>query len=193
MTNNQKIDPHYLNVYITYTNLTSTSLGYILSSWGKIADFISKSYSDNFNIKYIILPTLEIESVHTGNSIKFSFGEGWLPNITSDKNNDIIINVPKKLGIPLLTGYLMLNTATKVLDIHNKYLDNRIKQLEIVLKETEIEKLNREKPDLFKEMSHNTSNINTFIIENKEFKTFIIYDIDIKNLEKYNENYKNEK
>ena len=182
MVHEEIIEPHILPVYITYTRLTSTSLGYLLSSWGQIADHISENYADINGIKYTIFPTLEIESVHTGDSIKFIFGEGWIPTITSDKNNDIVINIPKKIGIPLLIGYLMLSVASNTLDVYNKYLDLKLKQIELQLKKTEIRKIIEKKPFIVKELNHHALKIYNSIIENKDFKTFLIYDIDIKNI-----------
>src|SRR6266581_3787664 len=88
-------------------------------------------------------PELELVEVQTGESIKFKFTERALPSISSDKENDIVIGVPKKLGIPVLMGFLLLSAAEKALDMRNKYYDGQIKQIELQLKREEIDKIRR--------------------------------------------------
>ena len=173
------IDPHILPVYIKYERLTAKSVGGLLSSWGTIADVFSRAYCTEFLIGERLIPTLEIDSVHTGDSIKFTFGEGWLPSLSKDSENDIIINVPKKLGIPLLIGYLTLSASQQVLDVQNTYLDNRIKQIELQLKQTEIDKIRESR---FEESQKAMSQIKETVsqlIYNHNFVSINIYDIDI--------------
>jgi hypothetical protein len=127
-------------------------------------------------------PTLEIESAHTGESIKFKFGEGWLPALSTDTTDDIVIEVPKRLGIPLVVGYLLLNGAKSALDLHNSCLDGRLKQIELQLKENELhEKLSgvRGAPDALQ--SKSVTIVNN-LLQNRDYTSFVVYDIDILNV-----------
>jgi hypothetical protein len=74
---------------------------------------------------------LEVAEAHTGDSIKFKFIERAIPSILSDKENDIVI------------GFLLLSAADKAMDMRNKYYDGQIKQIELQLKQEEINKIRR--------------------------------------------------
>lgn len=174
-------DPHILPVYLRYNRLTARTLGHLLTDFGDIADTAAQAYGRQF-AGLVHMPSLEIETAQTGDSIKFTLGEGWLPSISSDNNHDIVINTPRKLGIPLLVGYLMLSAAEKVLDIHSNILEDRIKQIELKLKQEELNKImtldHESAPQLLRQAS---GTLNTVFI-NQDITVFQLYDIDIINL-----------
>jgi hypothetical protein len=183
---NGEIDPHKLNVYLSYNRLTLKSFGKFCSIWGSIADEYSVQYQEIAGFQSDPSPTLEISTIHTGDSVKFTLGEGWLPKISSDENNDIIINTPKKIGIPILIGYLMLTACGKILDIQNKYLDNKIKQIEYELKKDELRYKTLEKSYEKGELEYRSKEgMNTFI-QNNDYNIIKIYDIEVLNRIEHN-------
>jgi|688.fasta_scaffold77640_4 hypothetical protein len=131
-------DPHSFEMFIEYQQLKATTLGEFLLRIGQVTDQVSMKYGEQRGLSRSALPSLTISEADTSNSIKLTFGEGWLPNITSDEEHDIIVSVPKKLGIPLIVGYLLLNGTSKLLDMRNDYLDSQIKLIELQLKESEL-------------------------------------------------------
>lgn len=172
-----------LDIYISYEQLTAKSFGLLLQSIGSLGDEILYSYLKSKNISFNQQSGLVIDYINTGNSIKFRFGEGWIPSITSDADNDIIITTPKKIGIPLLIGYLLLTSVQKFQEIRNTQLDNRIKQIEIQLKESELRKLNEEPEKTF-QFQKESDKIVRQIITNQDYKIIQIFDIDIKTIDK---------
>ena len=80
---------------------------------------------------------LEVQSIETGQSIRFRIKEGWKPNIRI-KKKELQIDVPRKLGIPIVVVYLLLTSVQKIAELRNEMLDNELKQLEIQMKKIEI-------------------------------------------------------
>jgi len=185
MNKGKEISPHSLEIYISYHHLTASSLGESIRALGLIADDSAELYANKVSIGKENLPTLEIDAVHTGDSIKFTFGEGWLPSISSDKENDIIINTPKKLGIPLLVGFLLLTGLKNSLTIYNEYLDTRIKKIELVLKQSEVQKIRENREEWNTLVNKSIKIVNTILI-NHEYTKFIVYDVDIINIKNEN-------
>lgn len=121
-----------LEIYIAYDQLKAKDLADFLSNLSFIADKIAEDYFSRFNENYTgELPTLDIESIHTGESVKFKLIEGWKLKIGSSDEADIVVSIPKKLGIPLVIGYILIWGA-------NQYLDFRIKLRDLEEKETDI-------------------------------------------------------
>lgn len=186
-----------LQIYITYDRLTAGDLGRWLSHFSFMAAKMAEDYFARYPDPEIEeLPTLDVETMNTGNSIKFSLTEGWKVKIKSDAEADIVVEVPRKLGLPIVIGYLLVSMATGYQNYKNKQLDNKLKALEIQLKETELSKamsINREE-------QQNTFEFATNYIENKvpeikpvildtvksvlgnpEITQFRVNDIEIKN------------
>jgi hypothetical protein len=130
-----------LEIYLDYDRLKAKDLAKILSNLSFISSAISEDYFSRFE-DYAggISPSLDIETINTGGSIKFNLVEGWKVDISSSEEADIIIDIPRKLGIPALIGYLLITSASNYQDFKNKTLDNRVKELEIKLKEIELAK-----------------------------------------------------
>jgi len=132
-----------LQVYISFDRLNSKDLAFFLNRVSEISDKLSDDYFIRFGnrLDWNDFPILEIGSIYTGNSIKITLIEGWKPKIGSDKDNDIVIGVPKNIGIPLVIGWLLISGASQLLDLRNKQLDNKLKEIEIQIKQSEVNKL----------------------------------------------------
>jgi len=130
-----------LEIYMAYDRLKVKDLASCLLDLSEISAKIAEDYFARFN-KYAgeELPTLDIETINTGNSIKFQLKEGWMPSFSNSKENDIIISVPKGLGIPILMAHLLIYGANSYVDFRNKELDMEIKKVELKLKERELAK-----------------------------------------------------
>lgn len=132
-----------LEIYISYERLKAKDLALYLHNLSIVADRVTEDYMLRFGDRHISsmdFPYLEVDSIHTGNSIKFTLTEGWKPSISSDEENDIVIGVPKKLGIPLVVGYLLITSAGQYQDIKMKSLDIQTREIELQLKKTELAK-----------------------------------------------------
>lgn len=173
------IDSHSLEVFIEYKQLTASSLGSFLHALGSVGDTAARSYADMLGARDLNLPMLLVDAADTSNSIKFTFGEGWLPGVSSNEEHDIVVNVPKKLGIPVLCGYLMLSCAEHLLQARNDYLDTRIKAVELQLKEAELQQVLGKKDELLPRLSRKLTASVREIMDNPDFNTFRIYDIDL--------------
>lgn len=171
-----------LDFYIQFTQLKAEDFGQILLSANDIYNGLLNLYSHETKIQFDDNPSLEILEVQTGNSIKFCFTEGWLPTVYSDKDNDIIIGAPKKLGIPLLIASLLLSSADKIIDVKNKLLDGQLKELELRLKQEEINKI-KEKADskAFQELQKKSDELVYLILSNNTFTEISINNTFIKN------------
>src|ERR1700674_4540650 len=73
--------------------------------------------------------------------IKFTHGRRAIPSMSSNKGCDVVIGVPKNLGIPVPTGVLLARPSDRARDMRNKYYDGQIKQIELQLKQEEINKI----------------------------------------------------
>lgn len=124
-------------------------------------------------------PAFEVLTVATGESIKFTFGEGWMPSVSSNENDDIVIDVPKKLGIPLMVGYLLLTGAQQSLDVYNTHLDNQIKAIELELKETELQKTLLSSKEHVAHLQHKGKEFVTVIQKNEIYQVFEVNGVSI--------------
>ena len=124
-------------------------------------------------------PEFEVVTIATGESIKFTFGEGWLPSVSSNKDDDIVIDVPKKLGIPLMVGYLLLSGAKQCLDLHNTHLDNQIKEVELQLKETELQKTLMASEEQVARLQNEGNQFVTMIQNNEIYQVFQVNGVCI--------------
>lgn len=128
-----------LDIYIKYKTLTLSEVTHFLINLNFLHESLLSLtspiyYSQEGRIAF--RNNLFVDRAYTGNSVNFSFKEGWLPEFNSE-NNDINIKVPKKLGIPALIGISLLTSANHILDVHNKYLDSQIKEIELKSKTIE--------------------------------------------------------
>src|SRR5690606_33924719 len=80
---------------------------------------------------------LEVQSIETGQSIRFKFKEGWKPDIRI-KKGELRIDIPKKIGIPVIVIYFLILSVQKYFELRNSILDIELKQLEIEMKRLEI-------------------------------------------------------
>lgn len=189
-----------LDIYISYERLKAKDLALYLQNLSFVAEKVTEDYILRFgDSQFSIsdLPFLEVDTIHTGDSIKFSLNEGWIPSISTDKDNDIIIGVPKKLGIPLVVGYLLITTASGYQDFRGQYLENQTKEIELQLKKMELGKAladnshNNEtysiQPEFYlhsKVPEAKTVLLDTVknIIRNPDITKFKVNNVDIKNM-----------
>ncbi len=129
-----------LEIYLSYEKLKAKDLAYLLNNFSFISDKISEDYQNRFGSDDEQINSLDILTITTGNSVKFALTEGWIPKVSSDAENDIVIGIPKKLGIPVALGYLLVSGASQYQELRNKHLDNQIKEIELQLKQTELHK-----------------------------------------------------
>lgn len=135
----EQVESPRLELFLAYDQLRVSTFAGFLAELGRITDDAAQAYGVTRNINYVDLPSLTIDTADTSNSIKLTLGEGWLPQISADEEHDVIVSVPKKLGMPLLAGYLVLNGASTFLDLKNDYLDSQIKEVELQLKQSELD------------------------------------------------------
>jgi hypothetical protein len=178
MSRADAIDPHRLDVFIEYERLRLTTAGELLVGCGQLGDAAVNTYSRVHGVSFDRPPALLIESAQTGNSIKFVFSESWLPRVSTDKDHDIIVGVPRKLGIPVFCGFLLLSSAKLVLDVENAYLDAQIKRVELQLKKTELQKSLEKMPDGLKPTEQSIDTVRR-IVNDPDLKRFEIYGTDI--------------
>lgn len=186
-----------LEIYIDYDRLKATDLANCLINLSEVANKIAKDYFARFSgYEGEDLPTLDINSIDTGNSIKFTLKEGWKPKIKTSPEGDIIVEVPKNLGLPIVIGYLLISIANGYQEFRNKQLDNQLKELEIKLKRTELAKAisinSEERQDIPKLTAFYIENkvpeikpifLDTIknVLSNADITQFKVNDIEIKN------------
>lgn len=136
-----------LDIYIKYKNLTLREITGFLHNLDRVHQSLMSATSSTYYIQEIdqkFEHTLLVDRAYTGNSVNFSFKEGWLPSLNFE-GQDLDIQVPRKLGIPALLGVALLTAANQALDTKNKYLDSQIKEIDLKLKEIEYNKKLQEK------------------------------------------------
>jgi hypothetical protein len=189
-------DDQALFIYIAYSRLQASCLSRLLGNLSFIADRMSQDYFIRFpDRNYDGPPTLDIGAINTGNSVKIKLIEGWLPKIGNDDENDLVVSLPKPLGITLGLGYLLLSGFNQYLDIEKKLGDERTAQIEYQLKQHELAKAMRADSD--KQSDSNSLHIYIdqkiptvkpvlddtikLVLHNKEIKHFEINGVVVKN------------
>lgn len=164
-----------LEIYLSYEKLKAKDLAYLLNNFSFISDKINEDYQNRFGNDNEPINSLDILTINTGNSVKFALTEGWIPKVSSDEENDIVIGIPQKLGIPVALGYLLISGASQYQDFRNKHLDNQIKEIELQLKKTELHKAIAGKADNDRQNEDQTINTQDYL-NNKvpEVKTKVL-------------------
>ncbi|MDF2931531.1 MAG: hypothetical protein K0R36_862 [Chryseobacterium sp.] len=152
-----------LEIYLSYEKLKAKDLAYLLNNFSFISDEISEDYQNRFGSDNEQINSLDILTINTGNSVKFTLTEGWIPKVSSDAENDIIISIPQKLGIPVMLGYLLISGANQYQDLRSKQLDNQIKEIELQLKKTELHKAMVGKADNDRQNEDRTLNTQDYL------------------------------
>ena len=168
-----------LRIYASYSSLPVRAVAELMGGLTRLSDAIVNMHAESARVPVSSLPNLEIEEVHTGQSIKFTFGEGWVPSVTSNEENDIVIDVPKKVGIPLLVGYILLSGAQKCLNVHKTHLDNELKKMEIQLKQTELRKTIMESDRSMSQLVNQSCDFITVIQRNEVYQIFKINGVSV--------------
>jgi len=179
-----------LSIYISFDRLKAADIAFYLQRFSAMADKLIENYfimmGRPFNSTH--LPKLEIESIHTGNSIDFNLKEGKKLEVGSDEKHDFVIRTPKKYGIPLIIASMLLNAYTAILDIQIKHgelhknkienvqskandsLDHEIKMKDLAIKDLELRIKEREYARLLTD-DNGEMNIKRLYEINPELKT----------------------
>lgn len=126
-------DEDMLSIYISFDRLKAADVAFYLQRFSAMADKLIEDYfvAEGKPFSAGQIPRLEIESVHTGNSIDFKLKEGKQLKVESDKEHDFVIRAPKRYGIPLLIASLLFNAYTTVLDIIIKHVELQKDKIEV--------------------------------------------------------------
>jgi hypothetical protein len=186
-----------LEIYISYDRLNASDLGHYLISLSFIANKIADDYFIRFNnpeYEGKEPPTLEIESMYTGNSIKMKLKEGWKPS-TKVEDGDFVIYVPKMLGVPLLVAASLVTAAIAYQEWEKNSIEIDIDKIELQLKQHELNKVLRSdagKDENFKTsvtnyIDHKVPEIKPVLLDtvksivgNPNIKQFRVNNIEIK-------------
>jgi len=145
--NQEKPENTDLEIYSRYYQLDTEHLIELMSKLDRMYKrLLDYSYPVYFSEKYEMpfRNFLEIESFNTGESVKIKFKEGWKPEFRI-KKKDLEIRIPLKLGIPLIILYLILQSAQKITSLYNETLEMQIKELDIKVKQLELQEKISEK------------------------------------------------
>jgi hypothetical protein len=129
-------DRYSLEIYIKYEKLDNKTWVYILKQIETVKNqLITQFKLDQVltriaSSEIILVPSLDINFIHTGRSVIIRFNEGWRPKVKI-KKGDIIIDVPGKVAIAGLILYSFYTGYDKYLDTENKRLDLQIKKNEL--------------------------------------------------------------
>lgn len=129
-----------LEIYVKYTYLDSRLLRLLPESVESIYETVLKTTSPVYVYENIPFRNfLEIDSVKTGESIRFHLKEGWRPEL-SETDGEISLGIPKILGVAGITLYLLLSGIQKVVGIQNELLDTKLKEIDLKTKQYELRK-----------------------------------------------------
>jgi hypothetical protein len=170
MPDNEITDEETLKVYIAYQRLTARSFGDFSQAIAQLGQSVRRMHGELSRTDLALIPELELASIHTGESINFRFSEGWTPSVSMSRKGDIVIDVPRKIGIPLLVGYLLLTAAEKVEGLYNTHLDNEVKAVELQLKRTELNKTIMESNSARHKLTEDASHVLNIVIQNNDFR-----------------------
>jgi len=144
LINKDRLEYTEIDLYIKYDQLDNSDVIELLSGLDRLHNEIvgqplSYYYGRPFfpEFYYPFRNILEVQSIETGQSIRFRFKEGWKPSIRI-RRKEVQIEVPRKIGIPLIVIYFLLEAASRYVEFRNQVLDNELKQLEIEMKKHEL-------------------------------------------------------
>ncbi len=171
-----------LDIYIKYRYLDAGELAEIIFNLNKLYSKVLNISTPVYTINDCpIRNFMEVSSVHTGDSIRFSLKEGWRPEF-SLVENEIEIKLPKKIAVPALVLYFLLNAFGYSIDICNTALDNQLKRLDIEIKKIELyQKLHQAKSIESSERGIKLQANKTikYFIQNENITNVYINDIEV--------------
>ena len=135
-----RIYEHELSVYFKYEHLDASDLVDILSNFNKLYNkILSLSAPVHIHNYHPYRNFAEISRINTGDSIIFKLKEGWRPEFRIERG-DVIVYVPKNLGVPILIFYLILKAVQVPLELYKTYQEMGINALEHKIKEIDLYK-----------------------------------------------------
>lgn len=132
-----------IDVYLKFDQLDNGDVVELLSGLDRLhKEIFEQQFTLAFETYYpeLFYPfknILAVQSIDTGQSIRFRFKEGWKFK-NHIKKKALHISVPKNLGVAMLSVYFLLTGAQKIAETRNLILDGELKRLEIQLKQIEI-------------------------------------------------------
>jgi hypothetical protein len=176
-----------LVIHFAYTRLRNSTLAELLRQFEEIKDLSVVEYLQLANSQIEKIPSFTIVAMHTGQSLKYSYGGGLVPKIKKE-GNDYILSVSAKIAIPVIVAYYLFKGFDTYLDMQNKLKDSKIKDQEIELNKLQIEKEQDEKSerDTKKQNKVNTATVQfiEYIQKHPEITSFQVNGKTIKPLPK---------
>lgn len=177
-----------IDIYLKYNQLDTSDLVELLGDLDRlhreIIDPQFYGYRRPFYFPDFFYPyrnVLKIKSIETGQSIRFRFSEGWKPRFRFDKK-ELEINVPRKLGIPIIILYLLFTGAQKIVELKGELLDNELKKLEIEMKKIEIHRELFEQNENFLRLQRQADKTIEFLQFNNSINYFEINGVKLKDI-----------
>lgn len=171
-----------LDIYIKYKYLDAGELAEIILNLNKLYSKVLNISSPVYTINDRPMRNfMEVSDVHTGDSIRISLKEGWRPEFNLDEN-EIKIKIPKKIAVPALVLFFLLNAFKYSIDTHNAVLDNQLKRLDIEIKKIELyQKLKESKSIISSERSIKMQSNKTikYFIQNENITNVYINEIEV--------------
>jgi hypothetical protein len=136
----EKVENTEIEIYFKYRFLDTGELAELLEELDTLYKLIlDYSYPVFYFEKYDapFRNFLEIESINTGNSITLKFKEGWKPELNY-QNQEIEILIPRKLGVPAILLYFLLQGVQRTVEFRNDILDGQLKEIEFKIKKIEL-------------------------------------------------------
>lgn len=102
-----------------------------------------------------------------------------MPSVVAGKDDDIVIDVPRKLGVPLLIGYLLLSGAQDCLNLRTAHLDSQLKEVELQLKQTELQQTLLSSGNQVADLKHEGQEVVSMIQNTEIYQVFEINGVSI--------------
>ncbi len=175
MPNIKKIKNTELEIYFKYNRLDTKDLIEILDNINRLYETILSCSAPVYVYNDIPLRNfMEIDSIHTGESIKFKLKEGWKPEFDI-KDGDFNIQIPKMLGVPAIVIYFLLGGINNAMGINIKYQQTKLNDMELKIKQLDLDKKIRDSSSEKKrKINFQTRKTIHSIINNKEIHYFEI-------------------
>ena len=181
----EEIETKGLEFYFKYKYLEIETIIRLFKNIEQLHETIMSTTSKvyfNENTQQRFRNIIDLEEIHTGESIRIRFEEKWKIELNT-KNGDIEIVFPKKLGVPLIVAFFLFVSAQQVIGFYNDYLDSKLKELDIKLKQNELfqqmEERRRISPE-FNRARHQARKTINYIIDNDDITFFQINGVTIK-------------
>ncbi|WP_439475695.1 hypothetical protein [Algoriphagus formosus] len=180
-----EIESKGLEFYFKYDNLDIETILRLFKNIERMHDTIMSTTSKvyfNEKTQNRFRNILDLDDIHTGESIRIRFKEKWKVELKVKEEN-IEIVFPRKLGVPVIIFFFLLQAARLGIGLYNEYLDMELKKLDIELKQNELfqqmEETRRIDPQ-FNKAKRQAENTIKYIMDNDDITYFEINGVTIK-------------